>query len=364
MRPLIVIVIGARPNLMKVASLTRVIGQFQLDYRLVDTGQHSSFAMNGAFLEALEMPNPDKHLHIKSTTAVEQVAEILAQFGNYLIEVKPDCVVVVGDVNSTLACSLAANKLGVPVAHVEAGLESGDLAMPEEVNRRIVDTFARYLFCSEEAAQQNLIRRGRSLEETFLVGDTTIDTLMSQESRVEAPAWLGQAAGEFSLLTLHRPSNVDDPSHLSKLLSTVVEVVRRPLIFPVHPRTVKRLPAWSQSEGRLQIVEPLPYHQFQYLLKNCKYVLTDSGGVQSEATYYNVPCLTLRSSTERPITVESGTNEILGLDEERIQAAIRQAESGQWKKARRPSLWDGRAGFRVLSILTDRLTRRQALRSL
>lgn len=357
----ILVVAGARPNFMKVAPLLR-----QLRARrcfapiLVHTGQHYDAAMSDAFFRDLGMPEPDVNLGVGSGSHAAQTAEVLRQIEPVLIERKPHAVVVVGDVNSTLAATLAAVKLGVPVAHVEAGLRSFDRSMPEEINRILTDAVSTWLFTSEPAGAENLRREGVAPERIHFVGNVMIDTLRTHLERAleAAPlAALGLDPGSYAVLTLHRPSNVDDPRRLLRLFEVLESIHEQiPVVFPVHPRT--RAAIQTQLEGRtpkLAIVEPLGYLEFLGLTARAKVVLTDSGGIQEETTALGVPCLTLRSSTERPVTVDEGTNVLVGSEPDAIRAALQRVLDGSARRGRVPALWDGNAAGRIAEILEREL---------
>jgi len=354
-------VVGARPNLVKIAPLLREMRRHaEIEPILVHTGQHYDEKLSDVFFRQMGIPEPDVNLEVGSGSHAWQTAEILRRIEPVLVERRPDFVLVVGDVNSTVAASLAAVKLGIPVVHVEAGLRSFDRGMPEEINRVVTDALSDYLFVTEEDAIGNLLREGKSRERIHLVGNVMIDALqhflpVAQKSKIAEELGLAADGGvrPFALLTLHRPSNVDNSEILGSLLGAVGEVARDlPVIFPVHPRTEERLRGLtSQDRNGLRLVPPLGYLDFLCLMSRARLVLTDSGGIQEETTALGVPCLTLRENTERPVTVSEGTNEIVGQDPARIVAAARAALAGRSKKGRVPKLWDGHAAERIVEIL-------------
>jgi UDP-N-acetylglucosamine 2-epimerase (non-hydrolysing) len=363
---------GARPNFVKVAPLMRALRRCPLfETRLVHTGQHDDPMLSSVFFEELEIPHPDARLEISAATHAEQTAEIMRRFEPVLLAHQPQIVVVVGDVNSTLACALVAAKwrLDHPfwtrdglrsrplLVHVEAGLRSFDVEMPEEVNRRLTDALSDVLFVSEPAGLVNLENEGVAAQRIVLVGNVMIDSLVAARGRPRPGVVGGDAergfAAPYGVVTLHRPANVDDPATLATLLRTLDGLTPElPLVFPVHPRTRSRLQALSTPlEGpRWRIVPPLGYRDFVRLLAGARVVLTDSGGVQEETTFLGVPCLTLRERTERPSTVEQGTNQLVGTSADRIEAGFRRALSGEIR-GRVPPLWDGRTAERIVGHL-------------
>lgn len=362
-------VVGARPNFMKIAPVVEALREAGLRPRLVHTGQHYDVAMNERFFEQLGIPQPDVDLEVGSASHAVQTAEIMKRFEPVLDAEQPACVLVVGDVNSTIACALVAAKKGVPVAHVEAGLRSYDRAMPEEVNRVLTDQLSRWLFTTEREAQGNLAREG-IVEGVHFVGNVMIDTLRAHLGRAvpaaqtlagvtDPAAWL-QAPSGYGVLTLHRPSNVDDPGVLGRLLNTLHELAGRvPLVFPAHPRAKGAIRAAgfaSLLDGeRILELPPLGYLEMLGLMSAARLVLTDSGGIQEETTALGVPCITLRENTERPITVTQGTNTIAGTDVTRIRAAFDDVLATGGKAGRVPELWDGHAAPRIAAILAGDL---------
>jgi UDP-N-acetylglucosamine 2-epimerase (non-hydrolysing) len=359
----IVAVAGARPNFMKVAPLLRALGGTgRFDCFLVHTGQHYDEAMSEGFFRELGIAKPDVNLGVGSGSHAAMTAEVLRQIEPILLAQKPDALIVVGDVNSTLAAALAASKLGVRIAHVEAGLRSGDRSMPEEINRVVTDAISDWMFVTEPAGRANLLREGVPPDRIHLVGNVMIDTLVANLARAREQgtlARLGLRAGEYAALTLHRPSNVDDPAKLAALFAVFEELHRTlPVVFPVHPRTQAAIA--QKLGGRapsLLTTEPLGYLDFLALMADARLVLTDSGGVQEETTALEVPCLTMRENTERPVTVDEGTNTLVGTDPAAIGAAIQKVLAGETKRGRVPALWDGRAAERIATLLARELER-------
>jgi UDP-N-acetylglucosamine 2-epimerase (non-hydrolysing) len=361
----IVNVVGARPNFMKVAPLMEAFAAApEIEPLLVHTGQHYDANMSELFFRQLGIPEPDLNLEIGSGSHAVQTAEVMKAFEPIVLERRPDAVLVVGDVNSTIACSLVAVKLGVKVVHVEAGLRSFDREMPEEINRVLTDSISDLLFCTEQSGVDNLRREGVADAKVHLVGNVMIDTLMRHLERARASRVLETMQlerGGYAVLTLHRPSNVDDPAVLGKLLD-VLEVVLadQPLVFPVHPRTRQKLSQFGlaarvAAQPRLRLVDPVGYLDFLKLMADARVVLTDSGGIQEETTILGVPCLTLRENTERPVTVELGTNRLVGQQPDRILAAYREVMRGDGRRGGAPPLWDGRAAERIVAVLRERL---------
>ncbi len=356
----VLVVAGARPNFMKIAPLMRVMrGRPEMEAFLVHTGQHYDRAMSQLFFEELQIPRPDVDLAVGSGSHAVQTAEVMKRFEPVLLEQRPDVVVVVGDVNSTLACTLVAVKLGVPVAHVEAGLRSFDRTMPEEINRVLTDAVAQYLFVSERGGVENLRREGIAEARIFFVGNVMIDTLLRHRRRSERSDILEQLdvrSRQYGVLTLHRPANVDDAGQLTQLLRAIDRFGRElPVVFPVHPRTRAALAGAGAFPG-LRSIEPLGYLDFLKLMTHARLVLTDSGGIQEETTVLGVPCLTLRNNTERPATIEEGTNQLVGSDPEEVYHAARAALNGPPLPRRVPELWDGKAAERIVDIVQKSLS--------
>ncbi len=358
--PLIDIIAGARPNFMKIATIIRALQLRQasggsLRYRLIHTGQHYDARMSGDFFAQLGIPEPDVNLEVGSGTQAEQTSAIMVRYEKLLLKQRSDLCLVVGDVTSTMACAIAAQKLCVPVAHVEGGIRSGDWTMPEEINRRVTDAITNYFFTTSEVANQNLQRSGVPDERIFFVGNTMIDTLLANMGRLLAPVFwseLGLEAGQYFVLTLHRPSNVDGIGQLQAMLSAIGEGCRGlPVVFPVHPRTAKNLRELPDLPDNLRLVEPQPYLEFNFLVKYAKAVITDSGGITEETTVMGVPCLTLRDTTERPETVTIGSNELIGTDPAKLRPALDRLFAGQWKVGGIPEKWDGKTGERIVAVL-------------
>ena len=361
----IVNVVGARPNFMKIAPLMAAYRDCpSIEPVLVHTGQHYDERMSELFFEQLGIPRPDVNLGVGSGSHAVQTGQIMKAFEPLLVEHPPDAVLVVGDVNSTIACGLVAVKLGVKLVHVEAGLRSFDRDMPEEINRLLTDSISDLLFCTEKSGVENLRREGVAEEKIFLVGNVMIDTLLKNRPHSEQSKILDQlslTSGSYAVLTLHRPSNVDDPIVLGHILDAL-EVIQRdtPIVFPIHPRTRKNLEGSALSPrveamGGLRLIDPVGYLDFLKLTAHAAIVLTDSGGIQEETTILNVPCLTLRENTERPITVEVGTNRVVGTDPDRIVGAYREAVSEKGRTPQMPPLWDGGAALRIVEILAQKL---------
>ena len=355
-------VVGARPNFMKVAPIHRALQRYQgrIRHCILHTGQHYDEKMSKVFFDDLELPAPDLYLGVGSGSHAEQTAKVMVAFEKVLIDMHPDLVIVVGDVNSTLACSVTASKLGIPVAHVEAGLRSFDREMPEEINRLVTDVLADYLFVTEQAGLDNLAREGVPGEKVFFVGHVMIDSLayyLEKARRTDSLARFGLAPKQYTLVTLHRPSNVDVADNLRKILR-IFEALQGDtrILFPVHPRTRNRLQetgladAFHALEG-LTLCDPIGYLDFLALMDSAALVLTDSGGIQEETTYLRIPCITLRKNTERPVTVDVGTNLLLGLEVDAVVNAAREALQGRNTHGAIPELWDGHAADRIVDIL-------------
>ncbi len=352
-------VVGARPNFVKIAPILAELAECpHVSTTLVHTGQHYDAQMSDAFFANLEIPRPDVNLRVQSRTAVTQIADIMTRLEPVLQADRPDVVVVVGDVNSTVAAALTAVKLGIPVAHVEAGLRSFDRSMPEEVNRILTDAVSDLLFTTEAAANDNLAQEGIPGERVHFVGNVMIDTLFRYRERARESGVLARldlTPQGYVALTLHRPSNVDDDTALGRLMGAIARIQAEvPVVFPVHPRTcrsLKALGAGQQPVRGLRLIEPLPYLDFIELMGNARCVLTDSGGIQEETTALGIPCLTLRSNTERPVTVTRGTNRVVGVEPDVIYAAWRRIAEGQWPAGDLPELWDGKAAARIVRVL-------------
>ena len=357
----IVNIVGARPNLVKIAPLMREMRKHgEIQPLLVHTGQHYDEKLSEVFFRQMGIPEPDVNLEVGSGSQASQTGEILKRIEPVLVEHRPDLLLVVGDVNSTIAASLAAAKLGIPIAHVEAGLRSFDRGMPEEINRVLTDAISDYLFVTEKDAIENLVREGRPRERIHFTGNVMIDALeqflpLARKSKIGDELGLasGGAFRPFGVLTLHRPSNVDSISTLERLMSAIEGVAAEiPVIFPVHPRTQQKIEQLgSRNHYRTRTIAPMGYLDFVCLLSHARVVLTDSGGIQEETTALGVPCLTLRENTERPVTVTEGTNQIVGQDPAKIARAAAEIMSGKAKTGHVPQLWDGKASERIVEII-------------
>ena len=356
----ITIIAGARPNFMKIAPIIHAIQKNknkgkEISYRLVHTGQHYDAKMSDTFFEELNIPHPDINLECGGGTQAEQTAAILVAFEKELISNPADLVLVVGDVTSTMACSIVAKKLNTKVAHVEAGIRSGDMTMPEEINRIVTDSITDYYFTTTQWAAENLKKAGALEKQIFFVGNVMIDTLLANQHRFYAPEFwniLNLTTQNYFVMTLHRPANVDEGQKLKVLIQEIVENAKElPIVFPIHPRTAKIFSDLGISFSNLHIVEPLGYLQFNYLVQNAKAVITDSGGITEETTVMGVPCITLRDNTERPETVNLGTNELIGTNPSAIKPALDRLWNGSWKKGSIPKLWDGKSAERIINNL-------------
>lgn len=362
---MIYLVAGARPNFMKIAPIVRALkAHGGLDYKIIHTGQHYDREMNDVFFEELGIPAPDVFMGAGGGSHAQQTAKIMVAFEELCQKERPDAVLVVGDVNSTLACSVVAKKAHIPVAHVEAGLRSGDMSMPEEINRLVTDAVSDWFFVTEPSGVENLRREGKPESAIHYVGHVMVDNLLFQAEKLSIADTTGfetssikAASGRYGVVTLHRPSNVDSPevfAQISNALRAISEDL--PLIFPVHPRTRGNLEKFGLDLGsRISLIGPQAYMPFLHLWKDAAVVLTDSGGLQEETTALGVPCITIRENTERPITCEEGTNVLAGTDPAVIVSETRKAIRGEGKKGRRPHLWDGRAAERIVAILSSEL---------
>ena len=363
----ILCVVGARPNFMKIAPIMAAFTEVGVVAQLLHTGQHYDEAMNDSFFMDLGIPRPDHHLEVGSASHAVQTAEVMKRFEPILERVQPQAVLVVGDVNSTIACALVAAKRGVRVILVEAGLRSYDRSMPEEINRVLTDQISDLLFITERSALANLQREGIDPARVQFVGNVMIDTLHRNLARaVPSSATLGQAVAQYAVLTLHRPSNVDHPDTLRALLDVVAEINRSlPVVLPLHPRTrgnIEKFGLAAMLEG-LHILPPIGYLEMLGLMRDAKLVLTDSGGIQEETTALGVPCLTLRENTERPITLVEGTNTLVGPDPAAIRAAFREVMENGGKTGRIPEYWDGRAAMRIAHTLKSWLPTQKAMKA-
>lgn len=357
---LIDIIAGARPNFMKIAPVIRALDLNakkggKLSYRLVHTGQHYDKRMSGSFFEQLGIPEPHANLEVGSGTQGQQTAAILERYEALILQEAPDLCLVVGDVTSTMACAIAAKKLCIPVAHVEAGIRSGDMTMPEEINRMVTDSISDLFFTTSRSAGAYLQSIGMAEDRVHFVGNTMIDTLLYNFDRLREPAFLAEhrlQPGRYFVLTLHRPANVDNDDKFFELVEAVSAGARGlPVVFPVHPRTAKSLERMKAVPENIIQVDPQPYLEFIWLVKNAMAVITDSGGITEEATVLKVPCLTLRDTTERPETVEIGTNVLVGTDPNALGPVLDQLLDEGWKGSNVPELWDGRSAERIVAVL-------------
>ena len=352
------LIVGARPNFIKIAPIIHAIKMKKdksVSFRLIHTGQHYDHNMSNSFFKQLSIPKPDLNIGAGSGTQAEQTTKIMIGYENILKKKLADICLVVGDVNSTMAFAIVAKKMGLKVAHVEAGIRSFDLDMPEEINRMVTDSITDYFFTTSEYANENLKKIGVNSNNIFFVGNTMIDTLIKQKSNFSKPYFWNEfklKSKEYLTLTLHRPSNVDDKANFFKILSIIVDNSNNyPIIFPVHPRTKKHIAKFKSEYKNFFTVLPLPYLEFNYLVKNSKAVITDSGGITEETTVLNVPCMTLRDNTERPETIYIGTNELIGTDIEKIKPSMERLFNGNWKSGRVPPKWDGNAAKRIIDSL-------------
>ena len=351
----IVTILGARPQFIKAAAVSSVFADF-FEEIIVHTGQHYDTNMSSDFFEQLGIPEPQVNLGAGGGTQAEQTASIMIGFEKYLSENPCDLVLVVGDVTSTLACSIVAKKAGIKVAHVEGGIRSNDWTMPEEINRKVTDSITDYFFTTSYFANENLEKVGIPKERIFFVGNVMIDSLLNNQVKFLEPAFwsaLKLEMKQYFVLTLHRPSNVDDIRTLKQILTAIDSTVQSPMIFPVHPRTRKQVEKLEQSFTNIKLVDPQPYLEFNYLVSQAKGVLTDSGGITEETTVLGIPCVTLRSNTERPETVVYGSNELVGNDLEKLKSCIYQIEQNNWKSSTIPELWDGHTANRIVNKLIE-----------
>ena len=362
----LLLIAGARPNFMKIAPIVRELDKPNnpdVEYKIVHTGQHYDFEMSQAFFDDLEIPTPDYFLYAGSGTHALQTAKIMTEFENVCIKENPDVVVVVGDVNSTLACSIVAKKLLIKVAHVESGLRSFDQTMPEEINRMVTDSISDYLFVTEKSGAENLKKEGKSASHIHMVGQVMIDNLLYQKKKLEngnsvrfQAAYLKDSLENYIFLTLHRPSNVDNKEILSGIIKALNTISQdTPIIFPVHPRTKKMLDAFNiKLSNEIHHLPPLGFSESLYLWKDATCVFTDSGGLQEETTALGIPCFTIRENTERPITVKEGTNIIVGCSGKNLTKAFEHFNNGHINRGKIPELWDGKSSERIVDILVGR----------
>jgi len=358
----ITIVAGARPNFIKIAPIIRAVKAahargIDISYRLVHTGQHYDKKMSGDFFDQLDIPNPDVNLECGSGSQAEQTASIMVKFEKELIANKPSVVLVVGDVTSTMACTIVAKKLCIDAVHVEAGIRSGDMTMPEEINRIVTDSICDHFFTTTESAGIQLAQNGIAENRIHFVGNTMIDTLNYNLNRLKKPDFWEEKnlkPGSYFILTLHRPSNVDDFTNLKNILEVILQNTDGlPVVFPVHPRTKKILDSAHFTDPKLIQIDPLGYLEFIYMVKNCKAVITDSGGITEETTVLKIPCLTLRSTTERPETITIGSNELVGINPSDLKPFLVKLKDGKWKQSGIPRLWDGQTSDRIVNKLID-----------
>lgn len=363
--PMLYLVAGARPNFMKIAPIVRALqAHGELGYRIIHTGQHYDREMNDVFFEELGIPAPDVFMGAGGGSHAQQTAKIMTAFEELCQAKPPDAVLVVGDVNSTLACSIVAKKLHIPVAHVEAGLRSGDMAMPEEINRLVTDSISDWFFVTEPSGVAHLRREGKAESAIHYVGHVMVDNVLYQADKLARSAAEFETSAfkrrhrRYGVVTLHRPSNVDDAGMMSRIGGALKDIgAELPLLFPVHPRTRANLDKFGIDLGpNITLVGPQAYMAFLNAWKDAAVVLTDSGGLQEETTALGVPCITIRENTERPVTVEEGTNVLAGTDPVRIVAEVRKVLAGQGKQGRRPHLWDGHAAERIVGVLARELT--------
>ena len=357
-------VVGARPNFMKIAPIHREMKKFpsNFDPLIVHTGQHYDERMSKFFFNDLELPEPDMYLGVGSGTHAEQTARVMVEFEKICMDEKPDMVLVVGDVNSTAACSMVASKLWIPIVHVEAGLRSYDRQMPEEINRLVTDVLADYLFTTEKSGTENLLKEGIDQSKIHFVGNVMIDSLIHFLQKAKSSKILEKEnliSRKYALVTLHRPSNVDTKENFLKIFTAFEEIQKDiPIVFPIHPRTQNNISKFGldkrvNSLTNLKLLPPASYLDFVQLQQNAKFIMTDSGGIQEETTYLGIPCLTLRETTERPITAEIGTSVVLGTNTEKIIENAQLILADKWKKGQIPALWDGNAAKRIVEILRE-----------
>ncbi|MDY7394190.1 UDP-N-acetylglucosamine 2-epimerase (non-hydrolyzing) [Aureibaculum sp. 2210JD6-5] len=351
------IIAGARPNFMKIAPIIEELEKVKdkIQYRLIHTGQHYDKKMSGSFFEELGIPDPDVNLEVGSGTQAEQTARIMERYEALLLKDVADYCLVVGDVTSTMACSIAAKKLGVKVIHVEGGIRSNDITMPEEINRMVTDAITDIFYTTSEVANENLRHLGHDESKIRYVGNTMIDTLLDNMPRFKQPdvfKELNLKEKGYFVMTLHRPANVDQEQKLKSLIDEIVKGAKgMPLVFPVHPRTAKILQQIGIEADNLHMIEPLGYLEFNYLVKHAFAVVTDSGGITEETTVMKVPCMTLRDNTERPETITIGTNELVGTDPKNVAPYMKKLHDGEWKSGEIPHLWDGKTAKRIVEDL-------------
>ena len=360
----IAIIAGARPNFIKVAPIIKEIELkkslgFDIDFRLIHTGQHYDRNMSALFFEQLNIPAPHINLNCGGGSQAEITSSIMLKFEKELINNPANLVLVVGDVTSTMACTIVSRKLHIKVAHVEAGIRSYDWEMPEEINRLVTDRISNYFFTTSVNAGDNLIKEGVDKKDIFFVGNTMIDSLIKNQNRFQKPEFwqtFKLKSKNYFVITLHRPSNVDEHEKLKLIVEKIISSSKDyPIVFPMHPRTKNIFNSLKISSDRLFVVPPLSYLEFNFLVKNSKLVITDSGGVTEETTVLGIPCITLRNSTERPETVTEGTNELIGTDPNNIPVFLEKLFSGNWKKGKIPKLWDGNTSKRIVDVIIEKI---------
>jgi UDP-N-acetylglucosamine 2-epimerase (non-hydrolysing) len=357
----IINIVGTRPNFMKIAPIIKAMQVYpEIQHILVHTGQHYDEQLSDKFFRELGIPDPDVNLNVGSNTHSKQVAEIMVAFEKVCDDFQPDYILVVGDVNSTMACSLVAAKKGIKIIHVEAGIRSYDRTMPEEINRLVTDAITDFLLPPSIDAVENLKREGHTDDKICMVGNVMIDTLKLFSKEIQAATILEQIGvlpKEYAVLTLHRPSNVDDPANLKKIIDALFVIQQSvKVVFPIHPRSLKMLASFGYDKllaemPNIKLIAPLGYFDFGKLVSNSKFALTDSGGIQEETTVYGIPCITIRENTERPITITEGTNELAGTDTQKIIDFATTILKGEWKKGAIPKMWDGKAAVRIVDFL-------------
>lgn len=354
------LIVGARPNFVKISPIINAIDEInkiekKIFYKIIHTGQHFDKSMSESFFKELDIPSPDINLEAAGGNSNEQAANIMLRYDTFLKDNRTDICLVVGDVTSTMACTIVAKKHNIKVAHVEAGIRSFDMTMPEEVNRLVTDSITDYFFTTSTFANDNLLKNGVKRENIFFVGNTMIDTLLKYKQKFVKPKiWeiANLEKNNYFILTLHRPSNVDDQDQLFNYIDKFVEAsCNIPIIFPIHPRTAQNLQKIKYKYTNLYFLEPLPYLEFNYLVQNSKAVITDSGGITEETTVLGIPCITLRDNTERPETVAIGTNVLLGTNPSLLKGEIDKIFKGNWKKGSIPEMWDGKTSTRIINIL-------------
>jgi UDP-N-acetylglucosamine 2-epimerase (non-hydrolysing) len=360
----ILICVGTRPNLIKITQFDKILKNYpEIEYRLLHTGQHYDYNMNSVFFDQLGIREPDLFLNISQGTQIEVISQILVGAEKYMKEYKPDLVVVPGDVNSTFACGFVARYLGIKLAHLESGLRSFDITMPEENNRKLVDSISDYYFITEPSGIENLRNENISEDRLFYVGNTMIDTLVNSLDKIEENNILSEFnlnEKSYFLFTFHRPVNVDSEYELKKLTRIVSDLSQKlPIVFPVHPRTLKKIKEFGLSSlfenENIRLCEPLGYFEFMKLVKSSKAVVTDSGGIQEETTYLGIPCLTIRQNTERPVTIDEGTNTLINMDVEQVKKYIDEILNNNYKKGKIPEFWDGKATERIVDIIVNKI---------